>query len=188
MVQFLMKIILFILISAGANSCVTLSYYNSPEVNPEAQVYLDSFKTEAAAQGYYYNTDNLILQIIDVPNESDSRKGERTIGTCYYGLDRPYIVIDSEWWGKADYYSREAVLFHELGHCYLGRLHKEDMMPFYENEDVQASLMNHVAPTGSTYITLRNYYIQELFENVPEELKAPHRVSKIPCRMLLTCK
>lgn len=50
-------------------------------------------------------------------------KHGRTIGLCTYSHNFREIDIDSEYFMEASLYSRKALIFHELAHCYCERDH-----------------------------------------------------------------
>lgn len=52
----------------------------------------------------------------------DINKGA-IIGECHFGLALREIDIDKTWWKYATPTSRFTLIFHELAHCYCGRIH-----------------------------------------------------------------
>lgn len=91
-------------------------------IAPELQPYFDLFETEAAARGLDYkldeeNLEGYLLRISD----------DDVLGTCSFNPDRPQrVTIDVTFWRQASDFEREMVVFHELGHCVLGRDHIDD--------------------------------------------------------------
>ena len=80
-------------------------------------------------------------------------------GNCYY--KKLQIDIDRNTWESLDEFKKEALIFHELGHCILKRRgHINDVL----REGVPVSLM-HKYWAQHIYEANREYYIQELFEN-----------------------
>lgn len=41
----------------------------------------------------------------------------------YCGYQHNQVVIGADFWNRSSHYSRELIVFHELGHCYLNRQH-----------------------------------------------------------------
>jgi hypothetical protein len=146
------------------------------QVPADVEPYVQAFLSEARARGKNIQLTNLIVDIAE----------KDTVGLC--GLCRQVvgdqsqqkrIFIFRDCWTGATNEHREALLFHELGHCVLGRItHKNSQLP---NGDF-ASLMNTseislyqrcIYNLGIGQGTCdkrfkRSYYIDELFdENTP---------------------
>ncbi len=87
------------------------------------------------------------------------------------------VLIDPDKWEGLDEPSREALLFHELGHCLLHREHdsKEARIPDLRSAAEKdprdgtteftgpKSLMNPTSVAGSVYLRNKGYYVKELF-------------------------
>lgn len=186
----LRKLILFILISPLANSCVTLSYFKYPHIDERVQPYVDTFLAEADKRDLHFDTSNIVIQITNVPDIVEKGKPGRTIGTCYqpYVFEKAYVILDKRWWKYATNYDKESTVLHELGHCFLQREHRDETLTL-NGDDIPLSIMNSYAPQGFNYLLYREYYIEELFAGAPDEIWQNHkRGKKIPCLMLKTCK
>jgi hypothetical protein len=86
-----------------------------------------------------------------------------TVGGCYRSPAVKYIVIDPEWWRRSSDSEREHLVFHELGHCYLLREHRNGYMYTSQGDHVPRSIMNeHMFRTKYIYRKYREYYIREL--------------------------
>ncbi|MEM7509333.1 MAG: hypothetical protein AAF388_00290 [Bacteroidota bacterium] len=87
-------------------------------VDSELVSYFNSFQEEAALRG-------VIVDYEENPVEGNFSDFEGNIaGQCaYYSEGPPVVSIDNEYWSRSDTYEREFVVFHELGHCFLGRPH-----------------------------------------------------------------
>lgn len=72
------------------------------------------------------------------------------------------IHLDEDYWEKSDEYEREALIFHELGHCVLDREH-DDSIIFVDSGPRPKSLMNSFL--FSEYKKNRGYYIWEMFSS-----------------------
>lgn len=150
------------------------------KVSPVFQSYLDSFIAEGKQRGVTLTLSNLIIEFGTATDEGNC-------GTCRQTVSDPtvqrIIVIDTTGvcWGDVTEDTREALVFHELGHCLLKRIaHKDATLP---NGDL-ASLMNSQGDMALYAICSydiggtngeecnkkyrRSYYIDELFnENAP---------------------
>jgi len=136
--------------------------YDVPAI---VQPFIDDFIDEAAARGHLIEIDNLIVEF-----EGNLDNGDAA-GLCTFQTDNspPHIRLDTtstNW--KNNIYSREALVFHELGHCILDRRgHISDLLP---NGNF-ASIMRPKGEQlyGGTINTFkREYYLDELFDpNTP---------------------
>lgn len=101
-----------------------------------------------------------------------------TVGVCR-GFLMPRsmreISIDWEFFAFASEYDREALVFHELGHCDLDRFHESEIL---NDESIMlerpASLMHPYMFSDWTYRAYRTEYIKELCHQ-PEKLYTPFR-------------
>jgi hypothetical protein len=126
-------------------------------VDPQLLPYYEAFEAEAAIRGVEVDFD-----AFPIPGDIQSIQEDNIAGTCtHYGGSHHEIVIDLEYWNAASTLRREMVVFHELGHCYLGLGHKEDAF----DNGICTSIMNsgtagcHIAYSAQN----RDYYLDELF-------------------------
>ncbi|MFN8349089.1 MAG: hypothetical protein U0X91_29080 [Spirosomataceae bacterium] len=142
-------------------------------VPTEVEPYVQAFVNEAKARGLELKIDNLIVEF--APPE-----GDFVCGMCKTPTKRQkHITLGTQdfCWKQSSAQTREALLFHELGHCYLARLHTSKKFA----DGTYASLMN---PDDTEVYSIcqypinggadcdkrvrRQYYIDELFnENTP---------------------
>jgi hypothetical protein len=162
---------LFLLIAFGCQTKVP-----DPELRIDASVqpYVDRFVGEAKKRGIFLNIDNLILEFAALD-------ADFICGQCKNPTRRQkYIVLglDKVCWKEAREEEKECLVFHEMGHCYLARLHTSKRFA----NDAYVSLMNP-DDTGIYAVcvypingngddcdkrTRRQYYLDELFnENTP---------------------
>ncbi|MEI7585871.1 putative metallopeptidase [Runella sp.] len=144
--------------------------YSVPE---EVEPYVQAFVNEAKARGLEMKIDNLIVEFAQ-PD------GDFICGMCTSPTNhQKHIIIGIQkfCWKDASPQMREALVFHELGHCYLARFHTTKKFP----DGTYASLMNpddtevysicQYPINGATDCDKRprrQYYIDELFnENTP---------------------
>lgn len=60
---------------------------------------------------------------------------KRVIGVCNYGSFFREIDLDISFWNRSTYISKQALLFHEMAHCYCGRDHDyEDGKQYPDDE------------------------------------------------------
>lgn len=144
--------------------------YNVPD---EFQPFVESFIAEAAIRGHDIEIKNLVI-------EFDPNLGSVHCGKCNsnkLGEDiQKVISINSitKCWVFTEEY--EALVFHELGHCILGRLHNSELLSSGDPKSIMVP--NDVSlyspclyPIGNDpcdYRYRRSYYLDELFnENTP---------------------
>ena len=146
------------------------------QVDKNLEIYLDKFLEEAKIRGVNITTENLILKF--------GTTTEQICGRCVKAKNdgqRTVTIIDNlNCWQQAPYENREALVFHELAHCLLGRIHRDDFLP----NGIEASIMNSRGNgfyepciydiTGNNKCNKtgrRTYYIDELFNektNIPD--------------------
>lgn len=135
--------------------------------------YVESFKSEAADRGYEidFSEYNVELSFGDL----DTIQAR---GLCddISSFDDFVVTIDREIWETLRDVQKEYLIFHELGHCFLGRPHKTDII---ELGGVCSSLMS---PGGFCIKDIydnkwRKYYLDELFD---EFTAAPEWYADLP--------
>jgi hypothetical protein len=154
-------IVLLALILAGCGSVPRL------KTDPALEPYVESFKAEARQRGVL--TAPVVAVFDDLRHIVPPVEGKTVLGTCTSGVVR----IDRSYWLRftttdAD---REALMYHELGHCALGRGHAEGWTahthPHLNGAVVRipSSVMRAEFIGGYAWFIARDYYINELFLN-----------------------
>lgn len=127
-----------------------------PGVESGLWPYFIAFEKEAKERGF--DIDLVELGISGVIKSIDDLG---VAGTCQYGNHIAHVTIDRSYWNNSSSLNREYVVFHELGHCALGRGHDESSY----NNGICKSLMNsglgHCIPAYNTQN--RERYLDELF-------------------------
>lgn len=155
-----MKFLLFIILLTTIYACdepgnqsVDVDFY----IDSRLQVYFDRFKAEGALRD---------IDIDFVANRIDGYinniRESGVAGQCEtYENDVKAVVIDRAYWETIDDITKEFVVFHELGHCYLNRVHLDDA----NANGTCKSMMN----SGGEFCAInyreatRKQYIDELF-------------------------
>ncbi|NRB51143.1 MAG: hypothetical protein HRU41_25960 [Saprospiraceae bacterium] len=92
------------------------------KVDEALQPYFERFDQEARARGLDFSVEMEELEADIIGIERDG-----VLGQCHYSEQAPNIVeVDDEFWARASDLEKEYVVFHELGHCVLGRNHNDD--------------------------------------------------------------
>lgn len=125
-------------------------------IAPEARPYVDSFEVESAKVGMPIVIDD--LQVVFVHNYDNTE----TLGSCHQENNAtPLINIDQQSWDWGTDAQHEQLVFHELGHCILHRVHDNRFLDI--NEITPISIMNAYEFTDDVYIANHTYYMHELF-------------------------
>lgn len=142
----------FILLTACNQS---LHYDKAVSITADFKPYVDDFVSEGKIVGKTIVIDNLSIHFIPTLEGS-------VIGECWgrnYGTaGTPSILISKEYWDYANEVERHVLLFHEMGHCVLGRNHVETMQPFGVT-----SIMYPYLESWTIYSNNWAYYMHELF-------------------------
>jgi len=160
---------LFFIVVFSISSCQQ-DFFNTQEEVPthplkgviaeELIPYFDTFQKEASDHGLeidYLRSDvTADFEVID--------RGS-VAGICTTnGHDLRHITIDQSFWNRASHLSREMIIYHELGHCVLGRGHREDK---FENGICRSIMRSGLEDCRDAYSEQnRAYFVEELFENV----------------------
>ncbi len=125
-------------------------------IDEELIPYFESFRAAAAIRGIQVDYDSArisgnLLMIDDLAT-----------GQCFTASNgEKEVRIDVEYWNGADELAREFLVFHELGHCFLGRPHLDT-----ENIRGICTSMMHSGTSGCRNLysnTTREDYLDELF-------------------------
>ncbi len=123
------------------------------EIDPELVPYVSSFEQVSVEQGAPVKIQDLIAGFGELDNP-------RSNGVCeLQNGEAPKIIIARVKWDRMSAEKRESLMFHELGHCILGRKHEPATTP----DGIPASIMNPYSLDSFTYSLNRVYYIAELF-------------------------
>lgn len=131
----------------------------TPEEQAEFLPYFHRFVEQAKVYGRDVDSDPVPMYFGDL--------GPTRVGVCeerWFQSSR--IYIDRRAWAHTPEPGREALIFHELGHCVLKREHKDTVMTVRLESgarQVPESIMNTSGVHASTYTVLKNYFLTELF-------------------------
>ncbi len=140
------------------------------EVPAEFDLYVASFIEEASARGFDYQIDNLIIRY-------DAALTGPVCGQCNEVTKnnnvQKIISINSQLSCWTNDQELEALIFHELGHCFLGRSHLRDLLPngdpksimYPDNNSLYPPCLYSIddsSPCNKTF--KRHYYLDELFD------------------------
>jgi len=122
--------------------------------------YFETFRDKASENGLVvdYESANVTAELKFI-NEGS------VAGTCSTnGHDLRHITIDRAFWNQSSHLLKEMIIFHELGHCILGRGHEESSFP---NGICRSIMRSGLGNCRDAYISQnRDYFIEELFSTV----------------------
>lgn len=116
--------------------------------------YVTRFENASKAAGKPVTVTNLVIQ--EGKMESPYENGACTVTEG----QPPTITIKASAWALLTEPEREELIFHELGHCVLGRVHNSTM----DGSGDPVSLMNPYPIGPVTYSSHRADYLVELFK------------------------
>jgi beta-lactamase regulating signal transducer with metallopeptidase domain len=102
------------------------------------------------------------LKIKNLKIELGTVNTDSELGVCELNRESPTIIINKNLWESLTQVQKEMLLFHELGHCILGRTHKNTFISA-DQTTIPASLMSSILISEKSYSNYRDYYLQELF-------------------------
>lgn len=129
-------------------------------IDPELQEYFDSFKAEAAK--YDIKVDYEALRVDGYIRNINERGVAGQCQTFEDGLNA--VIISPNYWNRIEGLQREFLVYHELGHCILDRVHIDDANP-----DGTCKSMMH---SGNDQCVLnysrrtKDEFLKELFTNL----------------------
>ncbi|CBW25981.1 hypothetical protein BMS_1100 [Halobacteriovorax marinus SJ] len=120
--------------------------------------YIKKFEEEAAK-----NLGEENFKVGDIPINFGDTTNEEYDGVCNtYSDGTKEIFIKKSWWQSTDSRQKEIMIFHELGHCRLGRDHDTEKRA-KGTHTYKLSIMNPVIPSSADYVSQKNAYLTELF-------------------------
>ncbi len=130
---------------------------NNAEVEADLQAYFDRFENEGAKRGL-----DIDLAADGIIGKIEAIDQEHVAGLCMYSSDAPNeVTIDLDFWNSSSALWREFVVFHELGHCYLDRDHREDQ---HANGTCVSLMRSGLGDCFDNYNSnTREQYLNELF-------------------------
>ena len=101
----------------------------------------------------------------DIPINFGDTEDANHQGICVkYSDGSSEIIIRKAWWDTQTDQYRESLIYHELGHCRLGRGH-DNTTTTQKNVSYKTSMMNQYIIGPALYTTYKDAYLDELFNN-----------------------
>ena len=137
--------------------------YNVPQ---EFEVYVQRFITEAKARGHIIAINNLIIQY-EYSQSFQYCAASNVVSSQNDVQKIIYVRAQQCWQNNAQL---ETLLFHELGHCILGRDHDMSLLPkgypksiMYTGDIALYSPCVYALADSCNKLYRRSYYLDELF-------------------------
>jgi hypothetical protein len=157
------QIQLFIIIILSTSSSCNIE---KQQIIPwQFEKYVNTFFEEANLRGL-----NIHIEDFDLEFEMTDIENPITMGDC--DMNKHKIRIDEEKWERLNEIDKEYLIFHELGHCVLGRFHKNERTGNEECLSYMKGDEDNFKCSMNKYSEIwRNFYLDELFN---QEQKLPN--------------
>jgi Zn-dependent protease with chaperone function len=154
------RLIAVLFIGLAAQSCAQKQDHTATLAIQDAFVpFVTEFERVAGQQGQNLTISDLIVEFGDTPSMNET-------GVCIWSSDEtPRVVINQRIWATLNDDDREEVIFHELGHCVLQRLHRSNRIGVAGGGTRPDSVMYPVRIDGVTYMNNIGPYQAELFSS-----------------------
>jgi len=122
--------------------------------------FFETFEKEAAARGLEIDLNEAILtaNIREIEGDGVAGQCSRPINS----LDNDIVIDETFLNSNASNLLKELVIFHELGHCFLQREHREDEYPSGACISIMRSGVDGCRDNYTS--SFRSVYIDELFD------------------------
>lgn len=132
-----------------------------------------SFTQEFELRGrYFYNDQTFSIGDIPINFGDNDIENPDFKGVCRtYADGSKEILIRKSWWNTVSDTFKESLIFHELGHCRLGRDHI-DLIQSSGGTSYKVSMMHSTIISPNPYTSLRDEYHRELYTRDTTELFA----------------
>lgn len=153
-------------------TAITLWAKANRSIELDIRPYVEAFYEMGKTRGLNLDLSRVTIRF-EHPTQEGAPEGGTTIGKCFplsflSNEFEPLIIIDPSYWYSHSEWDREALIYHELGHCILQRFEHIDNLKIVKNKDgskevYPESLMDSTVVDGSIYQKYQAYYLDELF-------------------------
>jgi len=93
-----------------------------PNVDAELWQYFEMFEAQGKKRGV-----EIDLIASGITGKIGMTAHPNWVGQCNHNVNTPnHLIINSNFWNSANELRREKIVFHELGHCFLGKGHNDE--------------------------------------------------------------
>ncbi len=144
--------------SASACSSKDKAHDSFLQVDAPFQNFVNNFEQVSATEGQPLTINDLVIQFGNTPTLNET-------GVCEWAdNETPKITVNERIWNTLNDYDKQEVIFHELGHCILKRIHQTSEIMAYSNTiQVAESIMYPYRISGTIYRDNMVHYNGELF-------------------------
>lgn len=138
-----------------------------PYVDPILAPYVHQFEQASCKVSHCLKVDNIDVFLGTDPSVQEGDPNIAVLGYCEYAeafFGRNSVHINTSLITNGEEWQKEYVMFHELGHCQLGRKHITYLM----SDGSPQSIMYPYLIQYGQYIIHRDEYIYELFNAYQE--------------------
>lgn len=126
-------------------------------IDPAFQSLVNSFEADGSTVNFHVQINDLIVQFTD-------QLTSETLGECVQGDDAtPTINIDAQDWYNETPEYQKIILYHELGHCVLDRVHVFTGTILKGNCSATSIMYPYIEDFTNMYAENWQWYVQELF-------------------------
>lgn len=126
------------------------------QVDSDFLPYVQNFELASSQESRDLKITDLIVSFGDTPNLNETGVCEITEN------ETPRIIVNAAIWQTLSSTDRQEVIFHELGHCVLRRIHQNSQVAGTGGM-IPDSIMYPYRISGTTYQSNISYYHHELF-------------------------
>ena len=153
--------VLIALLGVTASACAPKQKQHESFLQVDAPFldFVNNFEQVSAQEGTPVQVTDLVLSFGSTPSLNET-------GVCEWAdNETPKITINQRIWNTLNDYDKQEVIFHELGHCVLKRIHQNtEMMAYNGTVQVAESIMYPYRISGTIYRDNIVHYHDELFD------------------------
>lgn len=155
-----LAVLSFLVLSASACAPKEKQHESFLQVDSSFQAYVSNFEQVAADEGTPLTITDLMVAFGPTSSLNET-------GVCEWAENEtPRIIVNQRIWNTLSDDDRQEVIFHELGHCVLRRVHQNGEMPAYGGvTNIPVSVMYPYRISGTIYRDYMDHYHGELLDS-----------------------
>jgi len=155
-----LAVLSMLVLSASACAPKEKQHESFLQIDSSFQTYVSNFEQAAADAGTPLTVSDLVLTFGATSSLNET-------GVCEWAENEtPRIIVNQRIWNTLSDDDRQEVIFHELGHCVLRRVHQNgEMLAYNGTTTVPASVMYPYRISGIIYRDNIDHYHAELLDS-----------------------